>query len=650
MPGSYRAAMPDLSTAARRWTGLSAIALLAALAASAVPAQEGAEPVAPAAEAGGAAAGETIVSHGYNFFGELKYGADFEHLDYVNPDAPKGGEISQGVEGTFDSFNNYTLEGNPVVGAGTQIEALMTATADDPTSLYCLICETVEYPPTLDWAIFTLRPNVTFSDGSPLTARDVDFSWDLFMEQGLESFRLAWGTIITDVEVLDPMRVRFTFAPDSPIRDRIGLAGGVSVLSQAYFESTGTRLDETSDEPFLGSGPYLLDSYDSGRRVIYRYDEDYWGRDLPINVGRNNFETLRYEYFADSTAAFEAFKSGEFTFRNENSSLQWATGYDFPALENGWVIRTELPNGNLPVAQSFVFNLRRETFQDPRVREALGLMFNFEWSNETLFYDLYTRTIGVWNQSDLQAQGTPSVAELALLQPLVDEGLLPASILTDEALVPPVSNPERQADRANLRRASDLLDEAGWIVGDDGARRKDGRTLDVVILESSPAFDRIINPYVENLQRLGVNARLDRVDPAQETQRRDESDFDMTTWGFQMSLEPGTELEQWFGSEGANESNRNLMGLADPAVDRLIQAVQAAQTRDDMVAAVNALDRVLRSYRFWVPQWYKDVYTVAFYDMYGYPDPLPPYALGQTDFWWYEAEKAEALTAAGAFE
>jgi microcin C transport system substrate-binding protein len=277
-------------------------------------------------------------------------------------------------------------------------------------------------------------------------------------------------------------------------------------------------------------------------------------------------------------------------------------------------------------------------------------MFNFEWSNETLFYDLYTRTIGVWNQSDLQAQGTPSVAELALLQPLVDEGLLPASILTDEALVPPVSNPERQADRANLRRASDLLDEAGWIVDDDGARRKDGRTLDVVILESSPAFDRIINPYVENLQRLGVNARLDRVDPAQETQRRDESDFDMTTWGFQMSLEPGTELEQWFGSEGANESNRNLMGLADPAVDRLIQAVQAAQTRDDMVAAVNALDRVLRSYQFWVPQWYKDVYTVAYYDMYGYPDPLPPYSLGVTDFWWYEAEKAEALTAAGAFE
>jgi microcin C transport system substrate-binding protein len=586
------------------------------------------------------ATGGTIVSHGYNFFGELKYDADFEHLDYVNPDAPKGGEISEAVSGTFDSFNPYTLKGNSAVGAGGNHESLMTAVADDITSLYCLICETVEYPESIEWAIFRLRPDATFADGSPLTAEDVKFSFDLFTEQGLESFRAAWGSMISDVEVIDPLHVRFTFAPDSAIRDRIGLAGGIGILSKAWFEETGARIDEESDVPLLGSGPYVLDDSDFGRRVVYRYDEDYWGRDLPINVGRNNFETIRFEYFADDTAAFEAFKAGVYTFRNENSSLQWATGYDFPALEKGWVVRAELPNGNLPSAQSFVINLRRPAFQDPRVREALGLMFNFEWSNETLFYDLYTRTIGFWNQSDLQAQGTPSEAEAAILQPLVDEGLLDASILTDEVVIPPVSNPERQADRANLRRASDLLDEAGWIVGDDGLRRKDGQTLDVAILESSPSFDRVINPYVENLQRLGINARLDRVDPAQETQRLDESDFDMTTWRFAMSLEPGTELEQWFGSESAAESNRNLMGLQDPAVDRMIQVVQAAQTREEMVAAVNALDRVLRSMRFWVPQWYKDVYTVAYYDMYKHPDPLPPYALGETDFWWYDAETA----------
>ncbi len=629
-----------------RWIGLSALALTAVFAAVPVPAQE----VSEAAPTPVSAEGGTTVTHGYNFFGELKYPADFPRLDYVNPDAPKGGEIAVAAEGTFDSFNLFTISGSATGYGGTGIESILTATADDPTSLYCLICTTMEYPEDLSWVIFTLRPEARFSDGSPLTAEDVKFSHDIFMEQGLESYRLAAGGMISNVEVLDPQRVRFTFSEDAPVRDRIGLAGGLSILSKAWFEETGQRLDEPSDVPLLGSGPYVIDSFDFGRRIVIARDPDYWGNDLPINVGRNNFDRIRVEYFADSNVAFEAFKAGEYTFRLENSSLLWATGYDFPALDQGWVIKAELPNGGLPVAQSFVFNLRRDTFQDPRVREAIGLMFNFEWSNETLFYDLYTRTIGFWNESDLMAQGTPSEGELALLQPLVDEGLLDPSVLTAEAVVPPVSSPERQADRGNIRRASELLDEAGWIVGDDGLRRKDGRTLDVVILEDSPTFDRVINPYVENLQRLGVNARLERVDPAQMTQRRDESDFDLTTWGFQMSLEPSTGLEQWFGSESAAESNRNLMGLQDPAVDRLIEVAVAAQTREEMVTAVNALDRVLRSMRFWVPQWYKATYTVAYYDMFDYPEPLPPYDLGYLDFWWYDAEKAEALRAAGAFQ
>jgi microcin C transport system substrate-binding protein len=515
MTGPRRSATgPLASLSDLRSAGLSLLALAAVLGGSAALAQDSgataAEPApaeetaaSPAGTADAEATGGTVVSHGYNFFGELKYGPDFEHLDYVNPDAPKGGEISQAVSGTFDSFNNYTLKGNPAAASGGNHESLMTTTADDITSLYCFICETVEYPEGIEWATFRLRPDVTFSDGTPLGAQDVKFSFDLFMEQGLESFRAAFGSMISGVEVIDPLTVRFTFAPDSSVRDRIGLAAGIPILSQAWFEETGARIDEESDVPFLGSGPYVLDSHDFGRRVVYRYDEDYWGRDLPINVGRNNFETIRLEYFADDTAAFEAFKAGEYTFRNENSSLQWATGYDFPAIEQGWMVRAELPNGNLPPAQSFVINLRRPAFQDARVREALGLMFNFEWSNETLFYDLYTRTIGFWNQSDLQAQGTPSEASWLFLQPLVEEGLLDRSILTDEVVVPPTSNPERQSDRANLRRASDLLDEAGWIVGEDGLRRKDGQTLDVVILESSPTFERVINPYVENLQRLG---------------------------------------------------------------------------------------------------------------------------------------------------
>jgi microcin C transport system substrate-binding protein len=640
--------------------GLSALALLAALTAGAALAQEAAptgitEPAAEGettqAATEPAAQGETIVSHGYNFFGELKYPADFERLDYVNPDAPKGGEISEWTGGTFDSFNIYTLTGNPAPLAGVGHESLLTSTADDPTSVYCLICETMEYPEDLAWVTFTLRPEARFADGSPLTAHDVKFSHDLFMEQGIESFRNASGAQIESVEVLDDHRIRFTFAADAPVRDRIGLAGGTPVLSQAWFGETGQRLDEASEEPLMGSGPYVLDSFDYGRRVVYARNPDYWGDDLPINVGRNNFDRIRIEVFNDTNVAFEAFKAGEYTFRVENSSLQWATQYEFPALEQGWVVKEELPNGNLPASQSWVFNLRDPKFDDPRVREAIGLMFNFEWSNETLFYDLYERMTSFWtNMPEMMATGVPTEGELALLQPLVDEGLLDASILTEEAVTPASSSPEREIDRANLRRASDLLDEAGWAVGDDGLRRKDGEVLEIVFLESQPSFERVILPYVENLKALGVEARLDMVDPAQAQQRRDESDFDLANLSPSMGLEPGSELKQWFGTEGASESNRNLMGLQDPAIDRLIEVVVNATEKEEMQTAVRALDRVLRAELFWVPQWYKPTYWVAYYDMYDHPDPLPPYALGEMDFWWYDAERAAELEAAGAFD
>ena len=591
-----------------------------------------------------------IVSHGYSFFGDLKYPADFAHLDYVNPDAPKGGEISEATLGTFDSFNPYTLKGNPAAMANIGHESLMTSTADDPTALYCFICSTVEYPESLEWATFTMRPEVRFADGTPMTANDVKFTFDLFMEQGLESFRAAFGSMVQSVDVIDDLHVRFTFTPDSPIRDRMGLAGGISILSQAWFTATDAHIDAASNEPFLGSGPYVLESSDLGRRVIYSRNPEYWGNDLPINVGRNNFDRLRIEYFGDTAVAFEAFKAGEYTFRNENSSLQWATGYAFPALDNAWVIKTELLNGSLASAQSFVFNLREPKFQDPRVREAIGLMFNFEWSNATLFYGLYTRTQSFWGNSDLEATGTPSEGEIAILQPLVDEGLLDASILTAEVVIPPTSSSERQSDRANFRRASALLDEAGWIVGDDGLRRMDGQTLDVAFLESQASFDRILNPYIENLKALGINARLDRVDPAQATQRRDDSQFDMASLTPAMALEPATELEQWFGSESAAESNRNLMGLQDPGIDRLIKIVVAAETREEMVTAVHALDRVLRSKLFWVPQWFKGVHTVAYYDMFEHPATMPPYSLGEMDFWWFSQAKYDALVAAGAFQ
>ncbi|WP_372805111.1 extracellular solute-binding protein [Loktanella salsilacus] len=597
--------------------------------------------------AGQAGAQDLVKSHGYSYFGDLKYPADFPHLDYVNPDAPKGGEISEWAPGTFDGYNPYFRGGNTAAMSTAPFEAIVTTTADDPTALYCYLCTTMEYPQDLSYVIFNLRDDVTFSDGSPMTADDIKFSYDTFMEQGLPEFRAAFDGQITLVEVLDPHRIKFTFGDDAPLRDRIGLAATFPPFSKAEWERDGRRIDQTWKTPPMGTGPYMLADFDYGRSLTYGRNPNFWGADLPINLGRNNFDSIRIEYFADGDTAFEAFKAGEYTFRVENSSLSWATGYDFPGIQNGSVIKAELPNGSLPSAQSFIFNLKRSQFQDPAVREAIRLMFNFEWSNETLFYGLYDRVESFWANTEMEAKGTPTPEEIAVLQPLVDQGLLDAAILTDEVTMAPTSN-ANQLDRGNLRSASALLNDAGWIAGDDGIRRKDGKTLDVAFLESSPAFDRVINPYVENLKRLGVNAKLDRVDPAQETERTRSGDWDIVTHSFSMQLEPGTELKQWFGSETAEDSSRNLMGLADPAVDSLIDTVVAAQTADDMHAATRALDRVLRAKGFWVPEWFKAVYTVAYYDMFEHPENLPPYALGETNFWWFNADKAEALKASGA--
>lgn len=589
-------------------------------------------------------------THGYSFFGELVYGPDFEYLNYVNPDAPKGGEIAIWGQGTFDSFNIYTRSGRSAGLSSIGHEQLLTTFADDPVASYCFLCTTMEYPEDLAWVIFNLRDDVTFVDGSNWTAEDLKWTHELFMEQGLPSFRAAFGAMIEDVEVLDTYRIKFTFAPDSPERDRITTAGIYPAFSQAWFEENGVRLDESSDEPFMGTGPYMLGEFDFNRRVVYERNPNYWAEDLPVNVGRNNFDSIRIEYFADGNAAFEGFKSGAYTFRSENSSLQWATGYDFPAVENGWVIKTELDNGSIAPGQSFVFNLRRPQFQDIRVRQAIGLMFNFEWSNATLFYGLYDRVESFWGKTDMQASGTPSEGELAILRPLVDEGLLDAEILTAQAVVPPVLEPgENRPSRRTFREASQLLDEAGWTVGADGMRMKDGVVLRVEFLESSPAFDRVINPFVENLRALGIDARLDRVDPSQETDRARNYDFDMTTHSFSMDLEPSTGLKQWFGTEAAAESTRNLMGLMDPAVDRIIDAVVSAESEDEMKDAVRALDRVLRAKVFWVPQWFKGVHTVAYYDMFRHPDELPPYSRGELDFWWFDQEAFERLDAAGAF-
>lgn len=587
------------------------------------------------------------ISHGYSFFGDLKYDADFKHLDYVNPDAPKGGEISQWSRAPFNSFNPYTRKGH--FGGLTSVidENIMVATADDINASYCLLCETLEYPDDLSWLVFNLRPELKFSDGTPATAHHIKYAFEKFMAEGLPSFRAAFSPFVKEIEVLDDHKIKYTFHPDSPVRDRVSIASAIGPLHQTYFEENELSIDQEWQVPPPGTGPYVYGSHKADQEIVYKRDPNYWGKDLPINVGRNNFETIKLVFFADTQLAFEGFKVGAYTFRSENTSRLWATGYDFDAVKDGNVIKAELPNGSKAPGQSFVFNLRKEKFQDIRVREAIALMFNFEWSNDSLFYGLYERVNGFWDNSYLAAQDLPSAEEIALLQPLVDAGSLDASILTTAAVVSPGSS-ERQLDRRNLRKASALLDEAGWAVSDDGMRRKNGEILSVEFLESSPGWDRIINPYVENLKALGIAAKLDRVDPAQETDRRRAYDFDMVVHSIVLPYEPSTGLKQWLSTEAMEGSSRNLMGLSDPAVDQLVETVIAAKTKDELNTAVTALDRVLRSKRFAVMQWFKDVHTVAYWDMYEFPEPLPPHALGALDFWWYNAEKAEKLKAEGA--
>ena len=579
---------------------------------------------------------EVIVSHGISTFGNLKYPADLAHLDYVNPDAPKGGEFSQWAFGTYDSLNPYAVQGVTAALVSMMYETILASTADEIGASYCYMCETMEYPADRSWVIFNLRKDVKVSDGTPLTAEDVVFSYNMVTEKGIAEFRAVFNEKIQSVEMLDPYKVKFTFVPGQPFRDLPATVGSLSIFSKADFEKNKWDFEKSNTVPFLGSGQYVIDSMKLGEQIIYRRNPDYWGNTHPLSVGVGNFDTIRVEYFADDTAAFEAFKTGLYTFRNENSSKKWAIEYNFPNLTDGWVKKEGIANGNIASGQTFLFNLRREKFQDPRVREAIGMMFNFEWSNE--------------DNTQMAAVGPATPAEAAILQPLIDEGLLDASILTDEAVMAPVSSKDTQLDRAALRKASALLDEAGWAVGDDGMRRNaKGEALVIEFLEDSPSFERVIAPYVENLKALGIDAKLTIVDSAQMSQRSDPPtfDFDIIVGNAINGYEPGGELQQAYSTATKDNSTRNRAGFANPAVDKLLDVVLAADSRESLDVAVQALDRVLRSTKFWVPQWYKSVYTVAYYDVFGRPAAPPKYALGEMSLWWYDVEKADKLKAAG---
>ena len=589
-----------------------------------------------------------IISHGISTFGDLKYEKDFKHLSYVNPDAPKGGEISFWAFGSFDSMHPYTRKGRAGAYSSIFFESLLEGTSDEIDSAYGLIAKEIEYPEDRSWVIFTLRSEVLFSDGSPLTAKDVLFSYKLLKEKGLPSFRAVLEKDIQSAELISDRKIKFIFNEEVPKRDLINTVGGLPIFSEKYFTDNKVDFEASTLTPALGSGPYILDKVDVGKQIIYKKNPNYWGHDLPINKGRYNFDKFRIEYFADYNSAFEGFKAGTYTFRNEASSKIWATGYDFPALEKNWVKKTTLPDGNLSSGQSFVFNLRQEKFQDIRVRKAIGLMFNFEWSNSTLFYGLYERINSFWDNSELKASGMATNRELEILNKY--KFILEANNFSEEVFSFPKSS-LKQLDRKNLRQASRLLDDAGWEVGDDGLRRNaDGKTLDVEILNDSQAFDRIINPYIENLKKLGINAANIKIDNAQMTDRRRKFDFDILVGFLSTQLTPGSELEQYFGSESADFSIFNLTGVKDQGVDAIIKEVRAAKSREELGFAIRALDRVLRNKVIWVPQWFKNKHTIAYFDMYEHPKNFPPYDIGVLDTWWMNSDKYNDLKDQGALK
>ncbi|TNJ47577.1 extracellular solute-binding protein [Phaeobacter sp. B1627] len=599
---------------------------------------------------------ETIRSHGYSFYGDLAYPADFPHFDYVNPDAPKGGEISIAFVGTLDSMNPYSGKGRAHLFSVYPYESLLgeapsaSVPADVYGQAYCLLCESVEYPEDKSWVIFHMRPEARFSDGSPVTAHDVAFSHNLLLDQGLKSYAEAVRKRIPKVEVIDDLTIKFYFAEGLSRRSMIEQVGGVTVWSKKWFDETGQKLNETWIEGPTGSGPYVIDEIDLSRRIVLKRNPDYWGKDLAINAGRNNFDTIRLEIFADDTAAFEAFKAGEYTFRAEGDSKKWATGYDFPKVANGYIKREELTDGSPPTPTGIIFNLGSAKLGDSRVREALALAFNFEWSNESLLYGLFQRRSSYTQDTPLMAVGLPEGAELELLKGLGD--LVPPEMLTEEVHVPPASDAARLFDRRNARMAAKLLDEAGYPVGDDGKRvGPDGEAFELEFLfssSSSPTTRSVMENYVANLDSLGVAVKFDVVDTAQYTSRQRARDYDMVVDSYAAFLGTGTGLAQYYGSEAAEFSLFNPAGLASPLVDSIIDISLQAQTREEEEASLKALDRALRFEFAMIPLWYNPDHWVAYYDQYEHPETIPPYALGYLDFWWSNEEKAKALRDAGA--
>jgi microcin C transport system substrate-binding protein len=580
---------------------------------------------------------QTRATHGISIHGDLKYPAGFKHFAYVNPAAPKGGEVRRSALGTFDNLNPFILRGISAAGIGDTFERLMASAADEPASEYGLIAESVEVPADRSWATFTLRREARFHDGSAITADDVVWTFEALKTKGHPVYRSYYKHVLK-AEKLGERRVRFVFAKGDN-RELPVIIGQMPVLSKAWWATR--EFDKTTLEPVLGSGPYRVEAAEPGRSIVYRRVKDYWGAKLPVNVGRDNFDVIRYDYYRDSTVALEAFKAGQYDFRQENVAKNWATAYTGPAIAQGLIKKEEIENEVPTGMQAFVFNARRPIFQDPRVRRALAHLFDFEWANRNLFHGQYARTTSYFSNSELAAQGPPGPAELEILQPF--RGKVPDEVFT-KAYEPPGTDGSGNI-RDNARQALALLGEAGWTVKGQRLVNQRGEPMQFEILLWEPTWERISLPFAKNLERVGIQARVRTVDPAQYQKRIEDFDFDMTVAVWGQSLSPGNEqLDFWHSSSADIPGSRNLAGIKDPVVDALVELLIAAPDRPSLIARTRALDRVLLWGHHVIPHWHIQAFRVAYWDKFSRPAVAPKYDLG-FDTWWVDPKKETALRA-----
>lgn len=586
--------------------------------------------------------------HGMSAFGDLKYPADFKHFDYVDPNAPKGGVFShigptrafnQNFN-TFNSLNSFILKGDGAQGMQLTFAALMAAASDEPDSLYGLAARAVQISADGLTYRFLMRPGVKFHDGSPLTAHDVAFSLKVLKEKG-HPIAQQMLRDFAGAEAVDDATVVASFVANRG-RDVPLFVAALPIFSRAYYSSR--PFDETTLDVPLGCGPYKVGRFEAGRYIEYERVKDWWGADLPVARGQHNFDAVRYEFYRDRDVAFEGFTGKSYLFREEFTSRIWATRYDFPALRDGRVKRDVIQDQTPSGAQGWFFNTRRDKFKDKRLREAFIHAFDFEWTNKSIMYGSYDRIHSIFQNSPMMAEGKPSADELALLEPfrgkVADEAF-------GEPFVPPVSDGSGQ-DRTLLRKASALLQDAGFVIKDGKRVTPQGERISVEFLLDEATFQPHHMPFIKNLGIIGIEASLRLVDPVQYRKRVDDFDFDLVTQRFGFSSTPGDSMRGHFSSQAAAvKGSQNLTGMSDPVIDALIDKIIAADSRPAVVTACKVLDRVIRSGRYWIPHWYKASHWLAYWDMFGRPATKPRYARGIPETWWYDRDKAAKLDQRG---